>query len=70
MSYNIKRCKKKTKENWMGEQRSEIGKNLRTPIHERLDHYETRKTYSYPRLFRKMPHRKTRDTESMDRILL
>ena len=33
-------------------------------------HCETRKSYYCPRSFRKMPPRRTRDTELMDRILL
>ena len=39
------------------------------PTRERLDHCETRKSYYCPRSFRKMPHRRTRDTEPLDRIL-
>ena len=75
---NIKRCMKKAKENWIGEQCSKIEENLRKnnskqqegiPTRERLDHCETRKSYYRPRSFRKMPHRRTRDTEPMDRIL-
>ena len=63
----IKRCMKKAKENWIGEQCSKIEENLRKnnskqqegiPTRERLDHCETRKSYYRPRSFRKMPHRK------------
>ena len=52
---NIKRCMKKAKENWIGEQCSEIEKNPRKdnskgiPTCERLDHCETRKSYYCPR---------------------
>ena len=46
---NIKRCMNKSKENWTGEQCSEIEENLRKnnskragiPTRERLDHCET-----------------------------
>ena len=65
---NIKRCMKKAKENWIREQCGEIEYNLRknnSKTGDRLDHCETRKTRS----FRKMPHRRTRDTEPMDRVL-
>ena len=67
---------KKAKENWIGEQCSEIEKNPRKdnskgiPTCERLDHCETRKSYYCPRLPMKMPNRRMRDTELMDRILL
>ena len=77
MDNNIKRCMKKTKEKWIGEQCSEIEENLRKndskraiPTHERLDHCETRESCSCPRSFRKMPDRRMRDTEPVDRILL
>ena len=53
---NIKRCMKKAKENWIGEECSEIEENLRKnnskrgiPTRERLDHCETRKSYYCPR---------------------
>ena len=67
---------KKAKENWIGEQCSETEENLRKnnskgiPTGERLDHCETGESHYYPRLFRKMPHRRATDTEPMDRILL
>ena len=76
---NIKRCMKKAKENWIGEQCSEIEENLRKNNSKRayqlvrkkkLDYWETRESYYYPHSFRKMPHRITRDTEPMERILL
>ena len=67
---------KKAEENWIGEQCSEIEENLRKnnskrgiPTRERLDHCETRESYYCPILFRKMTHRRTRDTEPMDRTL-
>ena len=37
---------------------------------ERLDHCETRENCYYPRSFRKMPYRRTRDNDLIDRILL
>ena len=37
---------------------------------ERLDHCKTRESFYCSRLFRKMPNRRTTDTEPMDRILL
>ena len=40
------------------------------PTREILDHCETRECYYYPRPFRKMPYRRTRHIEPMDRILL
>ena len=72
---NIKKCMKKAKENWIGEQCSEIEENLRKnnssiPTGERLDHCETGESDYCPRSLRKMPHRRATDTEPMDRILL
>ena len=53
---NFKRCMKKAKESWIGEQCSEIEENLREkqqeegiPTGERLDHCETRESYDCPR---------------------
>ena len=72
---NIKRCMKKAKENWKEEQCSEIEENLRKNNSKRayqlvrLDHCERSKSYYCPGSYRKMPHRGTRDTEPMDRIL-
>ena len=72
---NIKRCMKKAKENWIGKQCSEIEENLRKNDSKRayqlvrLDHCERSKSYYCPGSYRKMPHRGTRDTEPMDRIL-
>ena len=66
-------CMKKTKENWIEEQCSETEETLRknnSKTRERLDHCETRKSYFYPRTFRRMLFRRTRDTEPVDRILL
>ena len=37
---------------------------------ERLAHCETKESYYYSRSFRKLPQRRTRDNELMDRILL
>ena len=73
---NFKRSMKKATENWIGEQCSETEENMRKnnsteiPIRERLDHCETRESYYYPRSFRKMTHKRTKNTESMERILL
>ena len=80
---NIKKCTKKAKENWIEEQCSETEENPRKnnskrayqllkdfiPTGERLDHCKTRESYYYLRSFSRMPHRRTRDTEPMDRIL-
>ena len=67
---------KKAKENWIGEQCREIEENLRKNYSKRayqlvkdLTTVKTRKSYYCPRSFRKMPHRRSRDTEPMDRIL-
>ena len=79
MDNNIKRCIKEAKENWIGEQCSETEENLRKNDSKRA--YQlvkdlttamatTREGYYYLRAFKKMPHRRTRDTEPMDRILL
>ena len=73
---NIRRCMKKAKENWIGEQCSEIEENLRKNDSKRayqlvrLDHCETGESDYCPRSLRKMPHRRATDTEPMDRILL
>ena len=73
---NIKRCMKKAKENWIGEQCSEIEENLRKNNSKRayqlvrLDHCETGESDYCSRSFRKMPHGRATDTEQMDRILL
>ena len=75
MNNNVKRCMKKAKENWIEERCSEIEENLRKNNSKRAyqlvkdDHCETRKSYYSPRSLRKMPHRRTRDAEPMDRIL-
>ena len=73
-----KRGMKKAKENWIGEQCSEIEENLRKNNRKReyqlgihgLDHCETGESDYCPRSFRKMPHRRMTDSEPMDRILL
>ena len=73
---NIKRCMKKAKENWIGEQCSEIEENLRKNNGKRSyqlvkDLTTVKRESDYcPRSFRKMPHRRATDTEQMDRILL
>ena len=68
---------KKAKENWTGEQCGETEENLRTNNSERayqlvkdLTTCETRGSYYYPRLLRKMPHGRTGDTTPMDKIAL
>ena len=61
---NIKRCMKKAKENWIGEQSEGI------PTGERLDHCETGESDYCPRSFGRMPYRRATDTEPMDGILL
>ena len=72
---NIKRCMKKAIENWIGEQCSETEENLRKNNSKRAYqfvkknvHCETRESCHCPTSFRKMPHRRTRNTEPMDRI--
>ena len=73
---NIKRCMKKAKENWIGEQCSEIEEHLRKNNSKRAyevvkdDHCETGESDFCPRSLRKMPHRRATDTELMDGILL
>ena len=46
-----------------------ISTNLIRVIKNLYDHCETRKGYYCPRSFRKMPNKRMRDTEQMDRIL-
>ena len=65
------------KENWIGEQCSEIEENLRKnnskgtyQLVKDLTAAETGESDYCPRSFRKMPHRRATDTELMDRILL
>ena len=74
---DIKRCMKKAKENWIGEQCSETAENLRKNNCKRayqllkdLTTVKQGKANTVQRSFRKMPYRKTRNTEPMDRILL
>ena len=66
MHNNIKRCMKKAKENWTGDQCGETEENLRMNNSERayqlvkdLTTCETRESYYYPRLLGKMPHGRT-----------
>ena len=67
---------KKAKENWIGEQCSEIEENLRKNNSKRAyqlmkDLTTVKRERDYcPRSFRKMPHRRAIDTEPMDRTLL
>ena len=77
MNNNIKRCVKRAKENWIGEQCSEIEENLRKNNSKRayqlvkdLTTVKQGGSDNCPRSIRKMPHRRTTDTESMIRILL
>ena len=74
---NNKRCMKKAKENWIGEQCGEIEENQRKNNSQRayqlvkdLTTVKKRKSYYCPKSFRKMPHRRMTDTEPMDRVLL
>ena len=66
----------KAKENWIGEQCSEIEENLRKNNSKRAyqlvkDLTTVKGESDYcPRSFRKMPQRRATDTEPMDRILL
>ena len=67
---------KKANENWIGEQCSEIEENLTKNnskgAYQLMKDFTTVKqeeSYYCPISFRKLPHRKTRDTEPMDRIL-
>ena len=73
---NIKRCMKKAKENWIGEQCSESEENMRKNNSKRayqlvkdLTTGKQGKVTTCQRSFRKMPHRRATDTEPMDRIL-
>ena len=77
MNNNVKRCMKKARDNWTGEQCSEIEENLRKNNSKRA--YQLVKDFTTvkqgesdycPRSFRKMLHRRATDTEPMDRILL
>ena len=53
---NIKRCMKKAKENWIGQQCSETEENLRKNNSKRAYQLvKDKESYYYPRLFRKMP---------------
>ena len=62
---------------WIGEQCSETEENLKKINSKRahqlvkdIDHCETSESYYCHRSFRNMPHRRTRDTEPIDRMLL
>ena len=72
MNNSIMSFMKKGKGSSIEKQCRETEDNLRKgiPTRERLDHCETRESYYHPRWLRKMPHRKTRDTEPVERILL
>ena len=69
---------KKAKENWIGEQYSEIGNNMRKNNSRRAYQLvkdlttvkQGKATTVQDRSEIIMPHRRTRDTESKDRILL
>ena len=74
---NTKRYMKKAKEDWIGEQCSETEENMRKNNSKRayqlvkdLITVKRGKATYYPRSFRKIPHRRTTDTEPMDIILL
>ena len=77
MNSNIRRCMKKAKENWIGEQFSETEENLRKNSNKKA--YQLLKDLTTvkqgesdycPKSFWKMPHRRATDTEPMDRVLL
>ena len=77
MNNNIKRCIKKAKKNWIGEQYSEIEENLRKNNSKRtyqlvkdLTTVKQGKATTVQDRSAKMPHRRATDTEPMDRILL
>ena len=77
MNNNIKRCRKNSIENWIGDQCSEIEENLRKKNSKRtyqlvkdLTTVKHEESDYCPRSFRKMPHGRATDTEPMDRILL
>ena len=63
-----KRCMKWAKENWIGEQCSEIEENLRKNNSKRA--YQLVKDLTTVKQGKEMPHRRATDTEPMDRILL
>ena len=74
---NIKRCMKKAKENWIGEQCSEIEENLRKNNSKRsyqmvndLAIVKQGKATTVQDRSGKCKHRRATDTEPMDRILL
>ncbi|WP_419584015.1 hypothetical protein, partial [Thiolapillus sp.] len=70
---NIKRCMKKAKENWIGEQCSEIEENLRKTNSKRAYQLERLTTVnkgesdSCPRSFGKMPHSLTEERQILNR---
>ena len=80
MNKYIKRCIKNAKENWIGEQCSEIGENLRKINKKRA--YQLVKDFTTVKQGKAttvqnrsgektlLPRRRTTDTEPMDRILL
>ena len=66
MNNNIKKCMKRAKEHWIGEQCSVIEENLRKNNSKRayqlvkdLTTVKKRESYYYPRPLREMPYRKT-----------
>ena len=68
---NIKRCMKKAKENWIGEQGSEIEENLRKNNIKRAHQLvKDLTTLKRDRSGDRSPHRRMRDAEPMERILL
>ena len=72
---NIKRCMQKAKENWIEEQCSEVEENLRKNNSKRA--YQLMKDMTtvkqekllLSKVVQKMPHRRVRAAEPMDRIL-
>ena len=75
MNNNIKRRKKSAKKNWIGEQCSETEENLRKNNSKRAyqlmkDLITVKKRKATKIQDRSEPHRRMRDSEPMDRILL
>ena len=71
MNNDIKRCMKKAKENWIGEQCSKIEENLRKNnskrVYQPVKNLTTVKQGKFTTI--QDSYRKTRDTEPMDRML-
>ena len=68
MNSNIKRCMKKAKENWIGEQCSEIEENMRKNNSKRA--YQLVKDLTTVKQGKATTVQDATDTEPMDRVLL